>query len=98
MPGNYESVPPRERYTALAAAAVVQVGLGLALLSGLNVTVERIKDRAHQLIEVALPQPPLPPTPPKVETPAPELKPKAAEGSAPKTVPAPLGGSPGPSR
>ena len=94
MPGSFEPVPPRERFTALAAAAVVQLGLLLALLSGLNVTVGRIKDSAQQLIEVALPPPP-PPEAPKVQTPRPEPRSRAPEESAPKTVRAPLGGSPG---
>ena len=98
MPGSFESVPPRERYTALAAAAVVQMGLGLALLSGLQVSVGRMKDSAQQLIEVALPQPPKPPTPPKVEEPLPRPRPEAQQASAAKTAPAPLGGSPGTAR
>jgi len=93
MPGNFESVPPRERFTALAAAAVVQLGLLLALLSGLHVTVGRMNETAQQLIEVALPQPPPPPQP--IEEPRPRPMPEAQAESAPKTAPAPLGGSPG---
>ena len=95
MPGSFETVPPRERYTALAAAAVVQLGLVLALVSGLNVTVGRMKDTAQQLIEVALPPPP---PPPKVEEQLPKTKPKPRQESAPKATPAPLGGSPGTAR
>jgi periplasmic protein TonB len=99
MPGTFESVPPRERYTALAAAAVVQLGIGLALLSGLHVSVGRMKDTAQQLIEVALPQPPKPPPPkPKTEKRLPRPKPQAQVESAPQTAPAPLGGSPGTDR
>ena len=99
MPGTFEPVPPRQRFVALAAAAVVQLGLVLALVSGLNVTVERMKDTAQQLIEVALPQNPKPPPPPpKVQEPLPRPKPEAQQESAPKTAPVPLGGSPGTAR
>ena len=98
MPGSFEPVPPRERLTALAAAAAVQLGLCLALLSGLHVSVGRMKETAQQLIEVALPQPPPPPPPSKVEEPLPRPKPQAQKESAPKTVRAPLGGSPGTAR
>ena len=97
MPGSFEPVPPRERYMALAAAAVVQLGLVLALVSGLNVTVGRMKDTAQQLIEVALPQPPPPPRP-KVEEQLPKTKPEPRQESAPKAAPSPLGGSPGTAR
>jgi periplasmic protein TonB len=97
MPGTFEPVPPRQRLVALATAAVVQLGLVLALVSGLNVTVARMKDTAQQLIEVALPQLPKPP-PPKVPEQLPRPKPEAQQESAPKTAPAPLGGSPGAAR
>lgn len=96
MPGSFERVPPRERYTALAAAAVVTLGLGLALSSGLHVNVGRMKATAQQLIEVALLQPPKAQPPrPKVPERVPRRKPEAQQQSAPKTAPAPLGGSPG---
>lgn len=96
MPGSFERVPPRERYTALAAAAVVTLGLGLALLSGLHVTVGRVKASAQQLIEVALLQPPeTQPPRPKVPERVSRRKPEARQQSAPRTPPAPLGGSPG---
>ena len=97
MPGSFERVPPRERYTALAAAAVVTLGLGLALSSGLHVSVGRMKATAQQLIEVALLQPPKAQAPrPKVPQRVPPRRPEAQQQSAPKTAPAPLGGSPGP--
>ena len=98
MPGSFEPVPPRERFTALAAAAFVQLGLVLALLFGLNVDVRRMKETTQQLIEVALPPPPPPPQPTEVEEVVAQPKPKALEASAPKTAPAPLGGSPGQGR
>ena len=82
---------------ALAAAAVVQLGLVLALVTGLNVTVGRMKDTAQQLIEIALPQPPPPPRP-KVEEQLPKTKAEPRQESAPKAAPAPLGGSPGTAR
>ena len=99
MPGSFERVPPRERYTALAAAAVVTLGLGVVLSSGLQVNVGRMKATAQQLIEVALLQPPQAQPPrPKVPERVPRPKPEAQQKSAPKTAPAPLGGSPGTAR
>ena len=99
MPGSFERVPPRERYTALGAAAVVTLGLGLALSSGLHVNVGRMKATAQQLIEVALLKPPKAQPPrPKVPDRVPRRKPEAQQQSAPKTAPAPLGGSPGTAR
>lgn len=96
MPGSFERVPPRERYTALAAAAVVTLGLGLALSSGFYVSMGRMKVTAQQLIEVALLQPPKaqPPRQKALER-VPRPKPEAQQQSAPKTAPARLGGSPG---
>ncbi|WP_246166269.1 energy transducer TonB [Sphingomonas sinipercae] len=87
-------MPPRERFIALAAAAVIQLGLLLALLCGLQVSVGRIKDTAQELIEVALPPLPIP-EPTKIEILKQRLAAKAPAASAPKAVPAPLGGLPG---
>ena len=96
MPDSFERVPPRERYTALAAAVVVTLGLGMVLSSGLHVHVGRMKATAQQLIEVALLKPPkAQPARPKVPERVPWRKPEAQQQSAPKTAPAPLGGSPG---
>lgn len=96
MPGSLDRVPPRERYTALAAAAVVTLGLGLALSSGLHVSVGRMKATVQQLIEVTLLQPPKP-QPPRRKLPerVPRPRPEAQQQSASKTAPAPTGGSPG---
>jgi protein TonB len=95
VPGSFERVPPRERYTALAAAAVVTLGLGLALSTGLYVSVGRMKATAQQLIEVALLQPPKP-QPARQKVPERVLRqPEAQQQSTPKTAPAPVGGSPG---
>ena len=96
MPGSFDRVPPRERYTALAAAAVVTLGLGLALSSGLSVKLGRMKATAQQLIEVTLLQPPRA-QPPRQKVPERLARrtPQAQQQSAPKTAPAPLGGSPG---
>ena len=99
MPGNFERVPPRERFTALAAAVVVTLGFGLALSSGLHVHMGRMKATAQQLIEVALRKPPKAQPPrPKVPEPVPRRQPEAQQQSAPKTAPVPLGGSPGTAR
>lgn len=84
-------VRPRERFTALAAVVLVQVGLGFVLLSGFRVDVTRPSDVVHRLIEITLASPP-PPAPPV------ELPPKidAKQPAAPKAEPNKLGGSPGP--
>ena len=81
---------PRERAYALAAVVVVQLGLGLALLSGLRVDVGRAGDVVQQLIAVTLPKA----LPPRPVEPRPRLKPHPQ--SAPKAQPDKLGGSPGP--
>ena len=95
MPGSFERVPPRERYTALAAAAVVTLGLGLALSSGLYVSAGRMKATAQQLIEVALLQPPKA-QPPRQKVPERVTpKPEAQQQNASKSAPSPLGGSRG---
>lgn len=83
---------PRERLIALAAAALVQLGLGAALLSGFRVEALRQNEFVSRLIEVTLPR--LPP-PPEVAV----VKPRPAqrhESAAPKAQPKPIGGSPGP--
>jgi protein TonB len=99
MPSSLEGVPPRERYTALAAAAVVTLSIGLAISSGLHVSAGRMKASAQQLIEFASLEPPkVEPVRPKVPERVPLRRPKAQQQSAPKTAPAPLGGSPGTAR
>jgi protein TonB len=96
MPGSFERISPRERYTSLAAAAVVTLGLGLSLSSGLYVSVERMKATAQQLIEVAFLEPPKAQLPhEKVPEWVLRAKLEAQQQSAPKTPPAPVGGSPG---
>lgn len=96
MPGSFEQVPPRQRYTALAAAAVVTLGIGLALSSGLQVNFDRMTATAQQLIEVTLPEAPEPPPPrPRLQERVPRRTPEAQQPSAQKTAPAALGGSPG---
>jgi protein TonB len=76
---------------ALAAVALVQLGLALALLSGLRVQVAQQSDVVERLIEIALPQPP-PPSPPV----QPARKAARHETAASKAEPVKLGGSPGP--
>ena len=97
MPADGErfgSIPSRERAAAFGVAAVVQVMLGLALLSGFRVDFNRTRDVVERLIEIGVPPPPpivrVEPVKPK-----PEEAEKKAE-SAPKAAPAPPGGSPGP--
>ncbi|HEX6661599.1 MAG TPA: TonB family protein [Sphingomicrobium sp.] len=84
-------IPPRERALALSAVALVQVALGLVLLSGFKVTISRSAEVAERLIEIVVPP---------LEAPKPKLtiKPEPARhaASAPKAQPAPPGGSPGP--
>jgi protein TonB len=84
---------PRERAIALAAVALVQLGVGIALLRGLNVDISRGGEIVQRLVNVTLakPPPPLPPPPVRVK---PAEKPR--EASAPKAAPEKLGGSPGP--
>jgi protein TonB len=85
-------VRPRERLVALVAVALVQLGLGAALLSGLRVDVLRQNDLVAKLIEITLPQQP-PPPPPVVQ-----VRPRPARhetAAAPKAAPKPIGGSPG---
>jgi protein TonB len=86
-------VRPRERIAALAAVALVQLALALALISGLRVNVAAAPEAVARLIEVTLPHtpPPLPPAPPKRKAKA-EHRPSPA----PRAEPRPPGGSPGP--
>lgn len=83
-------VRPRERLVALAAVAVVQLGLGFALLTGLRVDFARASETVERLITVDMAKPPPPPPPP------PTVQPKPHPAPAPRAQPAPLGGSPGP--
>jgi protein TonB len=75
---------------AFAAVVLVQIGLGLILLSGLHVDVRRSADIVQRLVDITLQKPP---PPPPVEPP-PKVTPRKA--SAPKAEQAKLGGSPGP--
>lgn len=84
-------VRPRERLYALAAVIAVQIGLGVALLQGLRVTLGRSADVVEKLVEIALPKPPPPPVRQAVKHQA-----EHRSSSAPKAEPKPLGGSPGP--
>jgi len=93
MPAQAE-VRPRERLIALAAVALVQLGLGAALLSGFRVDTLINNELVSRLIEITLPARP-PPPPPKItiQHPRPAQRHQAA---APKAQPKPMGGSPGP--
>ena len=90
MPAQTE-VRPRERLIALAAVALVQLGLGAALLSGLRVDLPGRNELVSRLIEITLPHPPPPAVPPLQPRPA-----KRNRSAAPKAQPRPIGGSPGP--
>src|SRR5437763_7854886 len=90
-----DGMRPRERLTAFAAVALVQFGLGLALLRGLQVDVSHPGDTVSRLIEVALRRPPPPPPPPPPPVRA-QPKPAHSAAPAPKSAPAPLRGLPGP--
>jgi protein TonB len=90
---RYETLRPRQRLTAFAAAALAQLGLALALLSGFRVEVARLTEPVSRLIDITLPKPPAPSV-------KPPLKPvravhRHAAASAPARVARP-GGSPGP--
>lgn len=91
MPATAD-VGPRERIAALAAVALVQLALGLALLSGLRVDVGQSGELVQRLVEIALP-----PKPPPVATrPKAKARPQHRSSPAPRAEPKPLGGSPGP--
>lgn len=74
---------------ALAAVVLVQVGLGLILLSGLRIDVRRSEDIVQRLVEITLAKQP----PPPIEQPR-QVSPRKA--SAPKAEASKPGGSPGP--
>ena len=76
---------------ALAAVALVQLGLAAALLIGLRVDVLRHNEIVSRLIELTIPPPP----PPKLIV-TPERVREHRTASAPKTKPVPIGGMPGP--
>ncbi|MFL6721367.1 MAG: TonB family protein [Sphingomonas sp.] len=84
-------VRPRERAYALAAVALIQLGLGLILLRGFEVDVSRRRDLVQRLIAVTLAKPP-PPQPPVQPPP----RAQHHQAAAPKAAPQKLGGSPGP--
>jgi periplasmic protein TonB len=83
-------VRPRERSFALAAVALVQLGLAIILFRGFHVDVTRPGEMIQRLVEVTLAKPPPPLVP--IEPP----KPQHHQAAAPKTEPAKPGGSPGP--
>src|SRR6476661_4157208 len=85
-------VRPRERFYALAAVAVVQACLAVALLRGLRVDMVHPVDLVQRLVDISLPKPPPPPLPPPPVHPRPQHRQEAA----PKAKPDKLGGSPGP--
>ena len=85
-------VRPRERLTALAGVALVQLALGIALLIGLRVDMSKGTERVSRLVDVTLARPPRP-TPPIA--PRPRLARRPASAAA-KAEPKPIGGTPGP--
>lgn len=91
MPASTD-VRPRERVAALAAVALVQLALGLALINGLKVDLGQSGEMVERLVEVALPPKP----PPPVAAPTPKPEPQRRSPPAPRASPKPLGGSPGP--
>jgi len=91
---SFGRISPSERLTALAAVSVIQLGIALALLSGLRVQLSRPEDVVERLIEIALPHAPPPPVP--IVQPQAQPQAKREPSSAPKAEPVRLGGSPGP--
>ena len=89
MPASL-SANSRERFAALAAVALVQIVLGAVLLFGLRVDSLQHNELVSRLIEVGL-EPPPPPVVPVRARPA-----ERHSSAAPKAVPKPIGGSPGP--
>lgn len=85
-------VRPRERVIALVGVALVQLGLGAALLIGLRIDILPRAELVSRLIDVALPRPPPPPTP-KVSRPRAA---KRSSAAAPRAQREPIGGSKGP--
>jgi protein TonB len=84
------TVRPRERAYALAAVAGVQLALGLALLSGLQVKLSRPREAVDRLLDLTLARP-QPPPPPVLRQ-----ERRSEQAAAPRTEPAPRGGSPAP--
>jgi protein TonB len=93
-PDGFGNLGTRDRASALAAVAVVQAVLALALLSGFRVTVQRSGELVERLIQITLPKVP-PPPPPVVRVEPRAAQPREATAAAPRTAPAPRGGSPG---
>ena len=91
---SFGRISPSERLTALAAVSVIQLGIALALLSGLRVQLSRPEDVVERLIEIALPNAPPPPVP--IVQPQAQPQAKREPSSASKAEPVRLGGSPGP--
>jgi protein TonB len=90
MPAHAE-IRSRERFAALAGVALVQLGLGAALLSGFRIDVLRRNELVSRLVEITLPR-----TPPQL---VPIVKARPAvrhSAAAPKAQPKLVGGSPGP--
>ncbi|MGE5564445.1 MAG: energy transducer TonB [Bacillota bacterium] len=87
----YPGTRPRERLVALAGVALVQLGLGAALLSGFRVDVLRRNELISRLVEITLPRVPPPPSPVVHVRPA-----DRHSAAGPKALAKPLGGSPGP--
>ncbi|MEO6225260.1 MAG: energy transducer TonB [Sphingomicrobium sp.] len=90
-PAGFGTAPPRERLIAAIAVAAVQIGLALALLSGLRVTLDRKVGSATRLISFILPKPPPPSAPPVTRQRAARSpkSPAAASGAAPGPRPVP---------
>lgn len=88
---QHKTVRPRERITALIAAAIIQAGLAVALLRGFHVDVSRPGEIVQRLVEFTLQKPPPPPQPVK-----PPPRPQHHQAAAPKAKPDKVGGSPGP--
>ena len=84
-------VRPRERLVALAGVFAVQLGLAVALIIGLRVDVLKRSELVSRLIDVSLQRPSPPPLEVRRATVA-----KHSTSAAPKSVPKPIGGSPGP--
>src|SRR5260221_6678436 len=84
-------VRPRERSFALAAVALVQLGLAIILFRGFHVDVTRPGEMIQRLVDVTLAKP-LPPQLVPIERP----KLQHHQAAAPNAEPAKRGGSPGP--
>lgn len=86
------NVRPRERAFALAAVAVVQAALAVAIFTGLHVDVAHPGEAVQRLIDITLAKPPPPPPPPVHIV----RKQQQRRAAAPKAAPVKIGGSPGP--